>query len=75
MYKELFSKFLCSILAALLIFTSVPINHLVVEATENTEIEMEESSTPSKQNELPAISSGEAPPFLPSILACEEEKY
>lgn len=62
MYKALFSKFLCSILAALLIFTSVPINHLVVGATGNTEIEKEEGSTP-KQNELPAISTGEAPPF------------
>lgn len=63
MYKQIFNKFLCGILAALLIFTSVPINHLVVEATDNTEIKKEKSSTPSKQNELPAISSGEAPPF------------
>ena len=63
MYKALFSKYLCSILAALLIFTSIPINHLVVEATENTVIEKEEVSAQLKQNELPAISSGEAPPF------------
>lgn len=60
MHHRVFTKILASILAIVLIFTSIPINHLVVVATENTEIVNEE---PPNQNELPTIASGEAPPF------------
>ena len=60
MHHRVFTKILASILAIVLIFTSIPINHLVVGATENTEIVNKESPN---QNELPTIASGEAPPF------------
>lgn len=59
----MFVKWLSGIIAIILIFTSIPFTDLVVDAAENTEIEMEEVTSPTNQGNLSTITSGEAPPF------------
>ncbi|WP_391201588.1 hypothetical protein [Psychrobacillus sp. L4] len=63
MQHKVFTKWLASILAIILIFTSIPFTNLVVKAEENTEEGMEETPTLPNPDELPSIASGEAPPF------------
>ncbi|MEK5149155.1 DNRLRE domain-containing protein [Psychrobacillus sp. FSL K6-4615] len=63
MQHKVFTKWLASILAIVLIFTSIPFTNLVVKAEENTEVGIEETPTLPNPDELPTIASGEAPPF------------
>ncbi|WP_186321409.1 DNRLRE domain-containing protein [Bacillus sp. FJAT-22090] len=63
MQHKIFTKWLANILVVVLIFTSIPITNLVVNAEENTEIEIEETPTLINPDELPTIASGEAPRF------------
>ena len=61
--NKLFFKWLSSVIAIILIFTSIPFADLVVDATENMETEREEAPSPTNQGDLSTITSGEAPPF------------
>ncbi|MCZ8542342.1 hypothetical protein [Psychrobacillus psychrodurans] len=63
MQHRVFTKWLASILAIVLIFTSIPFANLVVKAEESGEVGGEEKATLLNPNELTTIASGEAPPF------------
>lgn len=63
MQYNVFSKWLSSILAALLIFSSIPFTSLTVGATENTETQIMEPQSTSIQEEQTLVESSEAPPF------------
>ena len=63
MHHRVFTKVLASILAIVLIFTSIPFTSFVVKAEESTKLGIEETPTLPNPDELPTIASGEAPPF------------
>lgn len=63
MHYKVFTKWLASILAIVLIFTSIPFTNLVVKAEVNTKVGLEDTHTLPNPDELPTIASGEAPPF------------